>query len=550
MIDQDSNRRLGRLACMVGVIAVVAFLPTVTGGYVYDDHRFIESNGSLGFPEILWRAFSDPSVQTGDGTHAGLWRPLRTLSFALDRAAFGDATWAARAVSLLIHGWGAFLLTMLFGSFSANARAAAVGALVVSVHPVQAECVAWLSSRGDLMAYALVLGALLADLRGRGTLALVLGAAALLSKEQAVVWPALVLITLLASGREWPSVRRRAVAAAIVTAAFVVVRHLMLDEPFQEGGLPTGTPESGELFGMLGHQFAVTWLPVRPVFDWQMPWPPRGATRLLVAAAALLPVIALFRKETRGPALWFLVALVPTLFVQLVVPLNIRVADRFILFALPALGWVVARALDRRPSLLAPVALAAGMLLVLAVSAGAAFRSDTSLWTRTAAAAPGHWRAAHWLGLTALRDGRTAEALPHLELAVKASPQDAKTRFHHAQALEAAAVDAEPAGSGLLFRRARDEYLASATLYAAGDRQENRAGLQPLAQLLAAYLTLIMEDRPRARDTLESWLRQPTPQLPVNERPLWDARLDTLIKLVRAHLDPDLAARLREWADR
>ena len=93
--------------------AVLAFAGSLGHGFVYDDHRFFESNAALHEWSILWRAFTDPVAQTADGTHAGLWRPLRTLSFALDVGVSGGAAWWAHLHNVLLHGAGSVLVALL-----------------------------------------------------------------------------------------------------------------------------------------------------------------------------------------------------------------------------------------------------------------------------------------------------------------------------------------------------------------------------------------------------------------------------------------------------
>src|SRR5204863_1955613 len=134
-------------------------------------------------------------------------------------------------------------------------------------------------------------------------------------------------------------------------------------------------------------------VPVGSVFDWQMPpaacpWPAALVAVAAIAAAAWRP--------TRVPALWFLAALAPTLFLQAFVPLNILVADRFLLFALPALAYGLARAV--RAFRAAPAV--AGVLCrgALTETAIPAWRSDESRWGHTAGTVPGHARATQWLG--------------------------------------------------------------------------------------------------------------------------------------------------------
>ena len=75
---------------------------------------------------------------------------------------------------------------------------------------------------------------------------------------------------------------------AALTIAFVVVRHLVLTEPFQEGGVAEGAPGFVELGAMLAHQVWFTLIPVGALFDWQMPEAPAGVGVLALAPLAVV----------------------------------------------------------------------------------------------------------------------------------------------------------------------------------------------------------------------------------------------------------------------
>jgi hypothetical protein len=422
----------------------------------------------------------------------------------------------------------------------AGALAATLGALLYAAHPVQVECVAWISSRGDLLAALLLWSSLLLAGGGRRATALLVGALALLSKEQAIVWPLLALASDRLSGLGLRESVRRAFAPAAVTAVFLGVRFLLLDVPLQEGGL--GATSVSDVWRMLAHQVGFALVPVGSVFDWQMPDSAGPVGRLVLALLAALPLAGLVVRRTRVASGWFLAALVPTLFVQLVAPLNIRVADRFILFALPALAAVgaVAATRDRR----ALPALAIGVLCcaTLSVTAIPVWKSDTALWTRTANALPGHWRAEQNLGVEAFRTGDMQAAVGHLRRAAKAGPADAHTRYQLAWALERRGSET---GDNELLREALREYLATNALVDfPRARQPKR--LRPLARVGAAYLLLALGHTDEARAALESMLEgSPPPARLVDE--FWVSRIDELARRVGIHLDEDLATRVREW---
>ena len=113
---------------------------------LYDDPNIIFENpqvmAGLTWDSIRW-AFMNPNF--------GLYMPLPTLTFMLDRTLFGDWDGGYHGMTLLWHL--ACVLTFywvmrrLTGAFYAVLAAAAL----VAVHPVQAMTVNWISARNEIM---------------------------------------------------------------------------------------------------------------------------------------------------------------------------------------------------------------------------------------------------------------------------------------------------------------------------------------------------------------------------------------------------------------
>ena len=101
-------------------------------------------------------------------------------------------------VGLLLHGLNAVLLfLLLLGWTGGRTWVAGASALLVALHPVAVESVTWISSQGDLLAVTLGLGVLLLYRRPGGARTVVGWLAfglALLAKESALAWPALVVL--------------------------------------------------------------------------------------------------------------------------------------------------------------------------------------------------------------------------------------------------------------------------------------------------------------------------------------------------------------------
>lgn len=170
-----------------------------------------------------WAVVNNPLVRTFDlagmfreqlgfaagSTLAGPYRPLAALTNALNYALHGSAVGGYHAVNIALHVVTTLLVWALARRLlsvlaPSRVRGGALGAaLLFALHPVHVEAVAPLVGRGDLQAAAGGLGALLLALGWRERwwrlpLAMVLLAAAVLSKETAAVTPGLFALVAFA----------------------------------------------------------------------------------------------------------------------------------------------------------------------------------------------------------------------------------------------------------------------------------------------------------------------------------------------------------------
>lgn len=229
---------------------------SVTFQFVWDDKYFIEDLQSIrsfsSVPEMFYSLEAQSSYPQG----FVLFRPLRTLHYAVLFALGGGETprpWLFHFANLLWHAAASILLFhVLLRVFQRNdeepdntIRAAALlGALAFAVHPVVSEVVCWAKSLDDLMATTFVLASCLALLRWnpenrRGYWA-ALGsfALALYSKESAVPF-ALFCVLLLAwrtRGAMMQTLRLSAPFLA-VTLLFLIHRHLVIGRTSQTAPL-------------------------------------------------------------------------------------------------------------------------------------------------------------------------------------------------------------------------------------------------------------------------------------------------------------------------
>ena len=131
------------------------------------------------------------------------YRPLITVSWQLNHALTGPEPFGFRLVNLLLHIAVALMVLALARRITGSLVAAGIAGLAFAVLPGHAESVAWISGRTDILSTLFALAALMVfasasispakQIRALAIAAL-LFAGALLSKENALVLPALIAL--------------------------------------------------------------------------------------------------------------------------------------------------------------------------------------------------------------------------------------------------------------------------------------------------------------------------------------------------------------------
>jgi len=377
-----------RAPALVAVAAALAFLPSLWCGFVWDDHRFIHENPSVVRPTSWLRFLTDANTVDTLGA-LGLVRPLRTIEFAADYALFGDSPFAFHLHSLLWHAAASAALCLLLRRLLGHAGAAVLAALFFAVNPTQSECVAFVSSRGDVAMGACSFTALLFALKSEGfdkNLAVSLAAAcvAMLYKEAAVALPFVVValrVTKLSRVPWWPYF---AALAAYFVYRFYVQTSGTHGVPFDIGGSWIGTVAT--MVRGFGYYVVQPLLPAQSL-EWYMS-PSTGFADaavlawLVVHAAIVASAVAARRRApiwTLAVA-WFYAFLGPVS--NVLTSLGMPTCERFLYASVGgvalALGWALVRAPRGAwiAAFVAVTALAAGSLARMPM-----WRNDQTLWT-------------------------------------------------------------------------------------------------------------------------------------------------------------------------
>ena len=194
-------------ALLLLLLVFAAYGPALTGPFFFDDEHFIVRNEMV---HDLGRIVDIYASNTTSGSFisGNFYRPNQQCLYALLYRLVGVATPVPyHLTSVALHGVAGILLLTWLMLLGFGTLAAAAGALVFSLHPVQSEAVAYISGMSDPLAIVFLLSGLICYTRGvqhrlkmgLGWLAfaLLFFVLALLSRENALVFaPILCVLTL------------------------------------------------------------------------------------------------------------------------------------------------------------------------------------------------------------------------------------------------------------------------------------------------------------------------------------------------------------------
>lgn len=217
-----SDRVAARWPLAVAAAAALAAAPAVRNGFALDDVVLVRDNPAIrslaSVPSLFMRPFWD-----NPGEQYGLYRPVTATSYALNRAATGPSPAGFHAVDVALHALVAALAWLVYRRAGTCYGTAFFGALLFATHPVHVEAFANIAGRAELLAATGVLAAWLLHRSGRPALAASAWLAALLSKESALLAPALFFLDdALRPADERP--RRAWLAYGVALGAAILLR--------------------------------------------------------------------------------------------------------------------------------------------------------------------------------------------------------------------------------------------------------------------------------------------------------------------------------------
>jgi tetratricopeptide (TPR) repeat protein len=425
------SRLLARLAGFCLILVAVCYANSIFNDFIADDLYVVALNPAIRTIAPLDYLFAP---FWGENSELGIYRPLVIFSYSLEYSIWQRWAPGFHVTNMLLHAINGILVFMLARTFVASRAAAWAATAIYLAHPVHTESVAAIAGRSELLAGTFFFLAWLFFRKERPVLCAVAFLLSLLSKENAIAFPlVLVLDTWLSQGSFRSVLARwqRFVLPAVSVGVYLGLRFFVLGS--------VGMPQSAQYLSgkwtfverelTSGRSFVAYFelllapidlagnydfnsIPLASARDWDA-W----AGLLLVAATMVLA----FRFRRQEPAIAFGVLFFYTAMLPMsnwIIPAGVLVAERYLYVPLFGFAIIAGTLWSKIPRVEVRKILAVGMLAVMAVlciSHNYVWKDDFTYYGNMVRVFPDNTRGRQGYGVALLRANRVAEARAQFE---------------------------------------------------------------------------------------------------------------------------------------
>jgi len=135
------------LVIILVLIGLLAYLPSLFGGFLGDDEDFVTKNAYV--KELRISRFFTENAIAGAGKTSNYYRPLQFSLYSLLYRLAGPSPVLFHSASLLLHTAAAILAFLWLLRITGKRRFAFLASLLFLLHPVQTESVSYISGISD-----------------------------------------------------------------------------------------------------------------------------------------------------------------------------------------------------------------------------------------------------------------------------------------------------------------------------------------------------------------------------------------------------------------
>jgi protein O-mannosyl-transferase len=423
------------------LVVALCYANSVRNDFVGDDFPIVASNPAI--RSISPLKFLQSSYWTKDQA-AGIYRPLTVLSLSVDYALWHRWPPGFRFTNLLIHALNGWLLFLIAKSIVGTGVAPVAAALIYLVHPVHTEAVTTIVGRSELLGVCFLLSAWLFFRRRQTGWAVTFFFLSVLSKETAIVFPAVIALDIFLSNscsvKQVFLAWKRLSVVAVAAVAYLSLRYWVL------GGLgvPAATQYMGgrlsyvERWMTSGRVFlrylALVLAPIDLVGDYDfntipIAHPPDLDAWLGLSVIVAVVATAWWFRHRNWPVsmglLFAMTALIPSS--NWIMPISVLMAERFLylpMIGLALTGAIMFAAIPFRYRTL----IGSGFLslaLLLCIAHNYVWRNEFTYYRNMVRIEPENVKARMGYGFTLVQGGFKDEAAAQLQVGLKILPDNA-----------------------------------------------------------------------------------------------------------------------------
>jgi tetratricopeptide (TPR) repeat protein len=423
------------LIAAAAVIVGICYANSLPNGFILDDYHVVSVNPAIRTIAPL-QFFKKP--YWGTNRSAGIYRPLTIFSFALEYPLWRQWAGGYRLTNMLLHAINGVLVFVVLRVLLQSATAAGAASAIYLAHPVHTEPVVGLVGRSELLATLFFLVAWIFFRQRRTTLCSAAFLVSLLSKENAIAFPAVMMLDIFISEGSFRKVIlqwRRLAAVTGVAVFYLAARLTVLGDlgvpksaQYLNGSLTVAQREltSGraflKYFQLLIAPIDVTGdydfnsIPIATASDW-IAW--AG-----VVVVVLMIVVAFRVQKNQRPLafaiFFFFITMLPTS--NWIMPTSIIMSERALYLPSLALCLIAGLVWARLPGREMRAVLGVGMMataVLLCIAHNYVWRDDLSYYRNMVRVLPNNIRGRQGYGVALIEARHPGEAVRQFEEGLK-----------------------------------------------------------------------------------------------------------------------------------
>jgi len=178
---------------IIALIGIACYANSLNGDFVWDDHQLVKDNAYIRNWSHVGKIFSE-NIASGSGKTYNSYRPLQMITYIVDYSVWGLDVRGYHLTNTLLHIMAALSIYWLTILLFKEQFVSLLAALFFVMHPMHTEAVTYISGRADPLSLLFMLLCFVFYIKRISILAILCYAAALLSRENSLILPLLLLL--------------------------------------------------------------------------------------------------------------------------------------------------------------------------------------------------------------------------------------------------------------------------------------------------------------------------------------------------------------------